>query len=473
MIATYDFIHDAKMMQTTPSNASPWRHVRRFRFPGMTSSSSLSHSSKLIAVVSALILALLPGVGGSPAAADTVGFWTERGATGVNNGQTSSAVDIRDQYGNQDTWTNYVEFIPDAEMHRSVFRIVPEGSGDKLTIELNYRGPSGNESAWQLLLIDDPNQNWVPIWNNTAMPDWVWTGDSIELENADRYVDSNGQVVVIWQSSDAGDATQLDYLKLTRSRAISQPATPTVSLPPFDGDFDYQIGASPQPAANVEIVSRDWHAHEPASGSYNICYVNAFQTQPGNDDRIDTGSGWPNGLVTPLLDDDWDEYVIAFKSAADRQRAAEHVYKMIDHCAEEQFDAVEFDNLDVWTRLGDSVDEFQQHTEYWFGPSEVEAYASLLVDYTHSKGLAAAQKNTAELFDNGAHIRIGFDFAVVEECYAYSECARFAANHNDRIIVVEYEWDAFTGVCTNFGGRFPIVKEDYAVTAINPSSSFC
>lgn len=237
-------------------------------------------------------------------------------------------------------------------------------------------------------------------------------------------------------------------------------------LPQFLTDFDYQIGRARTPASNVGIVSRDYTI-SPANGVYNICYINAFQSQPGEE------SSWPTGSVTPLLDEDWNEYLIDIRTVSARQRAASHVYMMIDSCVSNGYDAVEFDNLDTFTRLGDSVDSANQYTDYWFDMSDAVAYATLLTDYTHSVGLASAQKNTAELFASGAHLQIGFDFAIVEDCLGedWDECETFASNYNDQIVVVQYE--QFNTVCSTYGNRFPIVKEDYDVISANAASSFC
>src|SRR3954453_2579925 len=58
------------------------------------------------------------------------------------------------------------------------------------------------------------------------------------------------------------------------------PAAPAaVRPPPADAAVRYQIGGAPPPAPGVGIVDRDRTA-APASGAYNVCYVNAFQTQP-------------------------------------------------------------------------------------------------------------------------------------------------------------------------------------------------
>lgn len=55
-------------------------------------------------------------------------------------------------------------------------------------------------------------------------------------------------------------------------------AKAAVTLPPTPGQADYQLGGPYTPASTVQIVTRDRTA-SPVAGKYNICYINAFQTQ--------------------------------------------------------------------------------------------------------------------------------------------------------------------------------------------------
>ncbi len=50
--------------------------------------------------------------------------------------------------------------------------------------------------------------------------------------------------------------------------------------PPVNAGFDYQLGGDYPPPTGVTVVTRDVTG-SPAPGTYGICYVNAFQTQPG------------------------------------------------------------------------------------------------------------------------------------------------------------------------------------------------
>jgi hypothetical protein len=129
-----------------------------------------------------------------------------------------------------------------------------------------------------------------------------------------------------------------------------------VTLPPVSGQFDYQLGAAYELEGGLDVVVRDATA-EPAAGSYNICYVNGFQTQPG-----DAGF-WLDGNEDLLLHDaagnlvvdpDWpDEYVLDPSTQAKRDRILDVLGPVVTGCADAGFDAVEIDNLDTWTRFTD------------------------------------------------------------------------------------------------------------------------
>jgi hypothetical protein len=188
---------------------------------------------------------------------------------------------------------------------------------------------------------------------------------------------------------------------------------------------DYQLGGAYDPAAEVGIVGRDRSA-EPAPGVYSICYVNGFQTQPG---ELDT---WDDDLLLhrdgdPVFDPDWPDEVLVDTSTADRrERIAQQVTPWIEGCADAGFDAVEFDNLDSYTRSDEALtldDNLQ--------------LATTLVDAAHAVGLAAGQKNAAE-DARALHEQAGFDFAVTEECAAYQECAAYTDVYGDSVIDIEY-----------------------------------
>lgn len=199
---------------------------------------------------------------------------------------------------------------------------------------------------------------------------------------------------------------------------------PEVALPPVAG-FDYQLGGAYPPDEDVGIVARD-RTDAPLEGAYSICYLNAFQTQPGE------LSAWPADAVlthdgAPVRDPGWpDEALLDISSPAGREAVVERVGGWIRECAADGFDAVEFDNLDSFTRSDDAL-----------SAGDALAVATPLVEIAHAAGLAAGQKNAAE-FTRLLHGEAGFDFAVSEECSAYGECTAYTEVYGEAVLNVEY-----------------------------------
>lgn len=196
--------------------------------------------------------------------------------------------------------------------------------------------------------------------------------------------------------------------------------------PPAGGLPDYQLGGAYDPDSRVAIVARDRTA-QPAAGAYSICYINGFQTQPGELDA------WPDEALLRApsgevhFDPDWpDEALLDTSSADSRSIIAETVAGWIRGCARAGFDAVEFDNLDSYSR-SDGTLSFADNL----------ALATELVAAAHREGLAAGQKNAP---DHAAELRerAGFDFAVTEECNVFTECAAYTSVYGEHVIDIEY-----------------------------------
>lgn len=229
-------------------------------------------------------------------------------------------------------------------------------------------------------------------------------------------------------------------------------AAPEVVPPGANVTFDYQIGGAYTPPDGVGAVSRD-RGDEPAEGLYNVCYVNAFQTQPDALDRWEKND--PDLLLRDgdgeLVDDEaWGETLFDTSTAAKRSRLADIVGGWIDGCAASGFQAVEPDNLDSYER-----------SEGLLTREHNAAFAKLLADRAHTAGLAIGQKNTTDLLEQRASI--GFDFAVAEECGRYDECADYASAYDDRVFVVEYTDGDFTKACASVGAKVSVVRRDLDV----------
>ena len=248
--------------------------------------------------------------------------------------------------------------------------------------------------------------------------------------------------------------------------ATSDPAKPSaaapagsVTPPPLGVKWDYQIGGAYPPPAGVRIVSRDSSA-SPASGLYNICYLNAFQAQPDATDWWQ--SNHPDLLLktssgAPVIDQNWNEQLLDVSTDAKRTAIAQIVGGWMAGCAGKGYQGVEPDNLDSYSR-----------SQGLLTADDDAALATQLARLAHAKGLAIAQKNTAEFLPR-AH-QIGFDFAVTEQCGKYGECGGYASTYADHVVDVEYDDAGFAKACQGYAGKIAIVLRDLDVSPAGSSS---
>jgi hypothetical protein len=233
-------------------------------------------------------------------------------------------------------------------------------------------------------------------------------------------------------------------------RAWSLLLTFLVTLPPTGTDWDYQLGGARSVPAHVGIVERDRHA-TPMRGKYGICYVNGFQTQ------VEQRRWWRHHhwwLVLkdhgePVVDSVWGEWLLDTRTASKRRALARIVGRWTTRCADDGFDAVEFDNLDSFSR-----------SHHLLSRSDNKKYAALLVEDAHRVGLAAAQKNWAG-WDG---TRAGFDFAVAEQCGQYRECGSYASHYGRHVLDVEDGRRAFRRTCHDWSDRIAVVRRDVGLT---------
>ncbi len=222
-------------------------------------------------------------------------------------------------------------------------------------------------------------------------------------------------------------------------------AAPPRALPPTDTDFDYQLGGNRPLPERAGIVVRDREA-SPAPGLYNICYVNGFQTQAS--EKKFWRKHW--GLVLkedgdPVVDEGWGEWLLDIRTDAKRKKLARIVGRWISGCADDGFAAVEFDNLDSFSRSRKLIDR-----------DDTKKYAAKLVHRAHRAGLAAAQKN----FVGWDGTQAGFDFVISEDCARWRECGGYVENYGDLVLDVEYGKKAFRRACANWGDTIAVVRRD-------------
>jgi hypothetical protein len=236
---------------------------------------------------------------------------------------------------------------------------------------------------------------------------------------------------------------------LAAALTVTSDASAAVALPPAGARFDYQIGGGYTPPAGVQVVSRD-HGDEPAPGLYNICYVNAFQAQPGTEDE------WGDLLLRDaagniVYDGVWREALLDLRTADKRTRVATKVNGWVDECAGKGFQAVEPDNYDSYGR-----------SKGLLTTSQAQTYITLLSAHAHDRGLAIGQKNTVELAGN--RVANGLDFAVAEECGEWEECGDYVDEFGTAVIVIEYTEEGLEKACADWADELSIVLRDVDVT---------
>jgi hypothetical protein len=204
------------------------------------------------------------------------------------------------------------------------------------------------------------------------------------------------------------------------------------------------------------VVDRD-RGEAPVPGLYNVCYVNGFQAQPG---ELRWWRARHRGLLLtrrgrPVVDRAWNEQLLDTSTPSKRRALLRIVGGWIDGCARAGYQAVEPDNLDSWDRSGGGLTR-----------ADNLAFSALLIARAHARGLAIAQKNGSEVASAGR--RLGFDFAIAEECQPNSECDDFMRAYGTNVIEVEYPDNGgargFAAACRARGSRISIVFRDRDVT---------
>ena len=156
-----------------------------------------------------------------------------------------------------------------------------------------------------------------------------------------------------------------------------------------------------------------------ARGARVVCYLDAGTLEPDRPDarrfpRATIGArvaGWPR------------ERWLDVRSRALRPL----LERRLDRCAGKGFDAVEADN----------VDGYANRTGFPLSSADQLRFNRFLAAAAHARGLSIALKNDLA---QAAALEPRFDWALVEECVRYRECARTApfVRAGKAVLAVEY-----------------------------------
>lgn len=200
--------------------------------------------------------------------------------------------------------------------------------------------------------------------------------------------------------------------------------------------WQWQIGGGTiNPNLAVDVFDIDWEqdasvvAQLHQAGKKVICYVSVGSWE---DWRPDASSfpaavlgndypGWPG------------EKFVDIRAQALRDIMA----KRLDVCKSKEFDAVEPDNMDV----------FSSNSGFPLTQASGVDYAKWLATECHARGMGIVQKNAPEIT---ASIQSVYDGALTEDCYDGDWCADMQPyiDANKPVFACEYTSSIFSAACT-------------------------
>jgi hypothetical protein len=139
-----------------------------------------------------------------------------------------SALNNKDQSGDQDSWSKYVEFYGSDEAYQGVFTFdassVDAAAVGAYTLEVNFKGPKINYQSWSFEFFDASTNSWVDAGDNTDAPSWAWTSLSFCGTVDFASLVKNGNIQLRMSSGNNKDNCDVDYLAI-HTTEDAQPAT--------------------------------------------------------------------------------------------------------------------------------------------------------------------------------------------------------------------------------------------------------
>ncbi len=206
-------------------------------------------------------------------------------------------------------------------------------------------------------------------------------------------------------------------------------------------DWDWQLSEPIKSPAGIAVFDTDKDSVTRAqimalnaAGVYTICYVSVGTTETFRNDvnMFHDMSIFQRPVVGKRYGDWPDEFFLDLNNPALRYA----MQRRFMECAVKGFQAIEPDNMDVYTN--DSGFDISR--------ADTLRYIRNLVEDAHAQGLEIGQKNVPELTQDLVGI---MDFVITESCYqdgwcddvsAYTQAGKpvFDAEYSDR----EIDWDA-------------------------------
>ncbi len=203
---------------------------------------------------------------------------------------------------------------------------------------------------------------------------------------------------------------------------------PAFWQPPAGVTFQIQLQGTIDTSVEAEVYDIDMfdspvslvdELH--AQGRHVVCYMSAGTYEKWRPDAGD----FPKRVLGKRLEDWPGERWLDVRKIGVLSKIMD---ARLDMCKAKGFDAVDFDNIDVWT----------QKSGFPITRKESLAYIAYLSEAAHARGLAAGLKNLPQLAER---LQPDWDFVVNEQCFLYDECDGYLAfiEANKPVFNIEYE----------------------------------
>jgi hypothetical protein len=200
--------------------------------------------------------------------------------------------------------------------------------------------------------------------------------------------------------------------------------------------WQWQIGGGTiDPTLAVDVFDIDWEADASVVSQLHqaskkvICYVSVGSWEDWRSDA----SAFPAAVLGKDYPGWPGEKFVDIRAQALRDIMANR----LDVCKTKGFDAVEPDNMDV----------FSADSGFPLTQTDGVDYAKWLATECHARGMGIVQKNASEIT---ASIQSVYDGALTEDCYNDSWCVDMQPyiDANKPVFACEYTSSIFTAACT-------------------------
>jgi hypothetical protein len=241
----------------------------------------------------------------------------------------------------------------------------------------------------------------------------------------------------------------------TMVRPTSSASTPTAPgawyRPPQDVTWRWQLTGTVDPQARYDLHDLDLFdtpertvATIRARGEHAVCYLSAGSWEDWRPDA----AAFPEVVRGRPLDGWPGERWLDIRRL---DLLGPAIGARLDLCKAKGFAAVEPDN----------IDGYANESGFPLTAADQLAYNRWLAEQAHARGLGIALKNDAEQV---AELVAVFDFAIVEECFTYDECAAYLPfiASGKAVLAVEYRDDSpeFCAQARQLGFRALLKRRD-------------